>query len=84
MSAPGVKRSQTGLTRFHRIYMFILKNLVNPVYTTVLIKYHTPNPTAPITPRITSANNVINNLNFRYRPLSGGAKELCGKYGGGV
>jgi len=53
-------------------------------YKTTFIKYHTPNPTAPITPRITSANNVINSLNFRYRLLSGGASELCGKYGGGV
>ena len=53
-------------------------------YKTTLTRYHTPNPIAPRTPRITNANNVINNLNFRYRLLSGGANELCGKYGGGV
>ena len=62
----------------------IFAPLRETIYKTTLIKYHTPNPTAPITPRITSANNVINSLNFRYRPLSGGASELCGKYGGGV
>jgi len=28
--------------------------------------------------------SAIMSLNFRYRFLSGGASELCGKYGGGV
>ena len=48
-----------------KIYMIILKNLVSPVYVNLVIRYHTPYPTTPITPRITTANNVINNLNFR-------------------
>jgi len=31
-----------------------------------------------------NASPIITSLNFRYRLLSGGASELCGKYGGGV
>jgi len=75
---------QAALDRIYRIYMYILRNLVNPVYNNRVIKYHTPYPTAPTTPRMATARSVINNLNLRYRLLSGGAREPCGKYGGGV
>ena len=46
--------------------------------------FQTPYPipaNTTINPMITSATI---NLNLRYRFLSGGASELCGKYGGGV
>jgi hypothetical protein len=88
MSALGVKRTTGVFTQRRKGGSngsgAPLRLARNNFYKTHLIKYHTPNPTAPITPRITSASNVINNLNFRYRFLSGGASELCGKYGGGV
>src|SRR5688572_26130631 len=54
------------------------------VYRIHFIKYQIPKPAAPITATKTKLNNTITSLNFRYRCLSGGANELCGKYGGGV
>ena len=49
-----------------------------------LIKYQIPNPAAPINAIKTRLKPTIISLNLRYRFLSGGANELCGKYGGGV
>ena len=43
-----------------------------------------PYPAAPINNINNNASPIITSLNFRYRLLSGGASELCGKYGGGV
>jgi hypothetical protein len=59
-------------------------NLINPVYISLLIKYHTPYPTPATTPTSSTATAIITNLNFLYRLLSGGANDACGKYGGGV
>jgi hypothetical protein len=64
---------------------------VNPVcqggntdYWIHLNKYQTPNP-APASSAITTRlKSTMTSLNLRYRFLSGGANELCGKYGGGV
>jgi hypothetical protein len=47
-------------------------------------KYQMPNP-IPATPATTvRVIKAITNLNFRYRFLSGGDSDDCGKYGGGV
>jgi hypothetical protein len=49
-----------------------------------LIKYQIPKPAAPMSAINIRLKRTIMSLNFRYRFLSGGANELCGKYGGGV
>jgi hypothetical protein len=64
--------------------MLILRNPVNPVYNNHLIKCQIPYPAAPTNNINNNARPIITSLNFRYRLLSGGAREFCGKYGGGV
>ena len=44
----------------------------------------TPYPAAPTMAARTTLSNTMTSLNFRYLCLSGGDRELCGKYGGGV
>jgi hypothetical protein len=49
-----------------------------------LTKYQTAKDATPrATNKIMQMTATIN-LNLRYRFSSGGASELCGKYGGGV
>jgi hypothetical protein len=50
----------------------------------LVIKYQITYPPAPITRTRPRHSAIISSLNLRYRLLSGGASEPCGKYGGGV
>jgi hypothetical protein len=49
-----------------------------------LRKCQTPQAIPPSNKTRKTPRAKTTNLNFRYRFLSGGASELCGKYGGGV
>ena len=56
----------------------------NTDYRIHLIKYQIPNPAPAINASKTKLKSTMTSLNLRYRFLSAGANELCGKYGGGV
>jgi len=61
-----------------------LDNRQDFLYAKFLTRNQIPIPAPASSNRTTKQTRATINLNLRYRFLSGGARELCGKYGGGV